>query len=127
MAATVEKNGGMAPATRRSSRVHFAIPVFVYGGREQGDPFQEMTDTVSVNAGGGLIALATPVKRGQKLLLVNLKSEESIQCSVMDVHGDKSGKLLVGFAFDELSPRYWGLVFPPEDWESADRKRPERQ
>ncbi len=121
-----EKSNGTAP-TRQSSRVHFAIPVFVYGSQEQGYPFQEMTDTVCVNARGGLIGLVTPVKKGQKLLVVNLKTEESIACSVMNVHGNKAGKSLVGFAFDRRSPRYWGLVFPPEDWDPANRKLPERQ
>jgi hypothetical protein len=120
---TAENNNGTAP-TRQSSRVHFAIPVFVYGSQEQGDPFQEVTDTVSVNAGGGLIGLITPVKKGQKLFLVNLKTEESIQCSVTNVHDNKAEKPLVGFAFDQCSPRYWGLVFPPEDWDPANRKRP---
>lgn len=118
------KHNGAAPATRQSSRVHFAIPVFVYGSQEQGDPFQEMTDTVSVNAAGGLIGLVTPVKKGQKLLLVNLKTEETIQCSVMNVHDNKAGKPLVGFAFDQRSPRYWGLVFPPEDWDPSESKAP---
>jgi hypothetical protein len=82
-----------------------------------------MSATVSVNAGGGLIGLVTPVKKGQKLLLVNLKTEETIQCSVMNVHVNKTGKPLVGFAFDQRSPRYWGLVFPPEDWDPSDRER----
>ena len=121
-----EKTNGTFPATRQGSRVHLAIPVFVYRSQEQGDPFQEVTDTLSVNSGGGLIGMVTPVKKGQKLLLVNLKTEERIQCSVMNVHGDK-GKLLVGFAFDQSSPRYWGVVFPPEDWDPANRKRPDRQ
>jgi hypothetical protein len=121
-----EKNNGTFPATRQGSRVHLAIPVFVYGSQEQGDPFQEVTDTVAVNARGGLIGLVTPVKKGQKLLLVNLKTEESIQCSVMSVYGSKAGKPLVGFAFDQRSPRYWGLVFPPEDWDPVNRKRPEQ-
>jgi hypothetical protein len=120
-----EKNNGTFPATRQGSRVHLAIPVFVYGSQEQGDPFQEVTDTLSVNAGGGLIGMVTPVKKGQKLLLVNLRTEETIHCSVMNVHDDK-GKLLVGFAFDQSSPRYWGVVFP-EDGDLVNRKRPERQ
>ena len=122
-----EQNSGTITPTRQSSRVHLAIPVFVYRIQEQGDPFKELTDTLSVNAGGGLIGLVTPVKKGQKLLLINLKTEESIQCSVMSVHDSKAGKLLVGFAFDQCSPRYWGLTFPPEDWDPAHRKRPEQQ
>jgi hypothetical protein len=71
-----EKTNGTFPATRQGSRVHLAIPVFVYGSQEQGDPFQEVTDTLSVNSGGGLIGMVTPVKKGQKFLMVNLKTEE---------------------------------------------------
>lgn len=118
------KNDGVPPSTRQSSRVHIAIPVFIYGCEEQGDPFQEVTETVYISAGGGLIGLVAAVKKGQKLLLVNLRTEETIQCSVMNVHANKAGKLLVGVAFDQCSPRYWGLVFPPEGWDPADRKRP---
>jgi hypothetical protein len=119
---TAESNNGTVP-TRQRSRVHFAIPVFVYGSQEHGDPFQEVTDTVSVNAGGGLIGLVTPVKKGKKLLVVNLKTEESIQCSVMNVLGNKAGKPLVGFAFDQRSPRFWGLVFPPEGWDRSSQSK----
>jgi hypothetical protein len=59
--------------------------VFVYRSDEQGDPFQEITNTLSVNPRGGLIGLATLVKKGQKLLLVNLETDETIQCSVVKV------------------------------------------
>lgn len=112
-----EKNNGAPPTTRQRSRVHIAIPVFVYGCEEQGDPFKEVTETIYVSAGGGLIGLVAAVKKGQKLLLVNLKTEETIQCSVMNVHDNEASKPLVSFAFDQCSSRYWGLVFPPEDWD----------
>ena len=98
-----EKNNGTFPATRQGSRVHLAIPVFVYGSHEEGDPFQEVTDTLSVNAGGGLIGMVTPVKKGQKLLLVNLKTEERIQCSVMNVHDDKGS---CSSASPSINPRH---------------------
>ena len=92
------------------SRLHISIPVFVYGCEEQGDPFQETTDTLSVNPGGGVISLGAAVKKGQKLLLVNLETEETIQCSVLNVRRNKTGKPLVGLVFDQSSPGYWGTV-----------------
>jgi hypothetical protein len=101
------------------SRLHIAIPVFVYGSDEQGDPFQEITNTLSVNPRGGLIGLGTPVKKGQKLLLVNLETDETIQCSVVKVRQNKIGKPLVGLAFNQSSPRYWNLGFPLDQNDSA--------
>jgi hypothetical protein len=92
------------------SRLHIAIPVFVYGCEEQGHPFQEITETLSVNPGGGIIGLETPVKKGQRLFLVNLETEETVQCSVLSVRANKIGKPLVGLAFNQSSPRYWGPI-----------------
>jgi hypothetical protein len=90
------------------SRLHIAIPVFVYGCEGQGNPFQETTETLSVNPGGGLIGLETPVEKGQKLFLVNLETEETVLCSVLNIRPNKIGKPLVGLAFNQSSPRYWG-------------------
>jgi hypothetical protein len=100
------------------SRLHIAIPVFVYGCEERGDPFQEISETFSVNPGGGLIGLETPVKKGQKLLLVNLETEETVHCSVLNVRPNKIGKSLVGLAFNQSSPRFWGPILPLEESDS---------
>jgi hypothetical protein len=110
----------------RTSRVHLAIPVFVYGRTKSGNPFKEITQTITINANGALIELATPVEKGQSLVVTNMKTEDDIAVQVVTLGDAVSGKLQVGVRFEEASPRFWGLGFPPEDWDPADRKRPDK-
>jgi hypothetical protein len=98
--------------------------VFIYGNKESGEPFKEITQTLSINANGCLIELATPVAKEQALLLTNVKTNEEMTCNVVTLGSLVNGKTQVGLRFAQVSPRFWGLAFPPEDWDPADRKRP---
>lgn len=111
-------------ARHRTTRVHIAIPVFIYGNNESGPPFKEITQTVAVNANGCLIELATLVVKEQPLLLTNLKTNEEMACTVVTQGNIVNGKTEVGLRFAQPSPRFWGIGFPPEDWDPAERKRP---
>ena len=111
-------------ARNRTTRVHIAIPVFVYGNNEHGQPFKEITQTMVVNANGCLVQMATHVLRDQPLLLTSLKTNEEISCTVVSLGNSVAGKTEVGLRFAQPSPRFWGIGFPPEDWDPADRKRP---
>jgi hypothetical protein len=104
--------------------VHLAIPVFIYGNRESGTPFKEIAQTLAVNANGCLVELATPVSKDQSLLLTNMKSNEEMTCTVVTLGKIANGKAQVGLSFSQPSPRFWGLAFPPEDWDPAERKLP---
>ena len=66
------------------------------------------------------------MEKGQALLLVNSKSGEEMACTVVTVGDAVDGKSQVGIGFGQASPRFWGLMFPPEDWDPSERKRPER-
>ena len=59
------------PERRRSDRLWVYLPVLVYGRTVESEPFHEGTEALRVNAGGGLITLTTPVRCGQRLLLIN--------------------------------------------------------
>lgn len=109
----------------RTSRVHLAIAVFVYGNKDGGTPFKEFTKTVSINASGCLLELSTPVVKDQSLLLVNMKSNQEVACQVVSARNGVSGSAQVALRFREPSPRFWGLAFPPEDWDPSTRKRPQ--
>jgi len=117
-----EKGTRMRP---RATRVHLAIPVLITGTNESGVPFKELTNTVVITANGCLIPLETPVARDQKLVLANTKSGAEIACHVATLQSSKDGKAQIGIHFDEPSPRFWGLGFPPEDWDPSKRKRPD--
>ena len=108
----------------RTTRVHLAIPVFIYGNRESGTPFKEIAQTLAVNANGCLVELSTPVSKDQSLLLTNMKSNEEMTCTVVTLGKIVNGKAQVGLSFSQPSPRFWGLAFPPEDWDPAERKLP---
>jgi hypothetical protein len=108
----------------RTTRVHLAISVFIYGNSESGTPFKEITQTLAVNANGCLVELSTPVSKDQSLLLTNMKSNEEMACTVVTLGKIVNGKAQVGLSFSQPSPRFWGLAFPPEDWDPAERKLP---
>jgi hypothetical protein len=111
---------------QRTTRLHFAIPVFIYGNEASGAPFQDITQTVAINANGCLVELTTPVAKDQALWLTNTKTNEEIPCTVVTIGNPVNGKTPVGLKFSQPSPRFWGLAFPPDDWDPATRKRPTR-
>jgi hypothetical protein len=108
--------------TRRSKRVFITMPVTIRGMRGK-DRFEEETVTETVNSYGCMIRLKTPVERGQKLTLVNVKSEEETECRVADVGQSDGRKFQVGLEFTTAAEFFWHIAFPPDDWNSADRKR----
>src|SRR5487761_67314 len=108
---------------RRSKRVYIAMPVTVKG--QQGkDAFEERASTESVNAHGCMIRMAKSVDRGQNLTLTNVKSEEVVECRVVFVGQSDDGKTQAGVEFTRPAGYFWHIAFPPDDWSSADRKRP---
>jgi len=109
----------------RTTRVHLAITVTVRGQNAAGTSFSETSQTVTVNANGCLLELATPVAKEQPLTLKNIRTTGEIPCTVVFLGNMANGKTQVALRFEQSSPRFWGLGFPPEDWDPADRKRPE--
>jgi hypothetical protein len=108
---------------RRTQRVHIAMTVIVRA-KEAKPPFEEKTQTVSVNANGCLIRLQNPINRGAKVFLVNPNTTEELPCTVMFLGKKDGGKTEVGIEFSEASPLFWRISFPPEDWDPSERKRP---
>jgi hypothetical protein len=92
-----------------------AIPVFIYGCKEDGDPFRELTRTLAVDVSGGLIELESPVVNGLRVLAVNENTDENVECCVVSSEGSRNGKAEVGITFDKPSPHFWGIQFPSED------------
>jgi hypothetical protein len=95
----------------QDERVSVAIPVFVYGQKEDGDPFQELTRALVVDVTGGLIELESPVVNGLRLLAVNENTNEDVECSVVYAQDSYNGKTEVRIAFDKPSPNFWGIRF----------------
>lgn len=123
------KSGGQATGEignsdrRRTQRVHIAMPIIVRC-RDAKPPFEEKTQTVSVNANGCLLRLQASVARTQKVLLVNPQTTEELPCTVIFLGKKDGGKTEVGIEFGEASPLFWRISFPPDDWDPSERKRP---
>jgi len=101
---------------RRSSRVFTRIPVRASGKSIQGRKFRENSQTIVINAHGGLLYLQEEVAMGADLVLINPVTEEEQECRVVYL-GDTSEKgTRIGVEFLSPSPHFWGVDFAPQDW-----------
>jgi len=98
---------------RRSKRLGLFVPVWVYGKDMSGEPFRELTRTLSVDAHGGLIALVAAVQEGQTILVQNRNTREEQECRVVHVEPAEDGNWTVGIAFAHVAPDFWQISFPP--------------
>lgn len=67
---------------------------------------------LSVNAHGGLLALAARVEKGQRILVVNRSTGEEQECRVAHVGSLQEGKWMVGIEFVEPVEDFWKISFP---------------
>jgi hypothetical protein len=100
---------------RRSQRVVLSMRITVWGDAARG-PFNEVAQTLVVNAHGALIALEADVSEGQQLQIQSPATSEIMLCRVAHVGPVKDGKRHIGVEFAEPAPRFWQITFPPDDW-----------
>ena len=101
---------------RRSSRVFTRNPVQAMGKNLQGRKFRAKSQTIVINAHGGLLYLHEELQLGSELILVNPATEEEQECRVVYL-GDTSEKgTRVGVEFLSPSPHFWGVEFAQQDW-----------
>lgn len=110
---------------RRSQRLLLVVHVIVSGKTPAGSNFSEEAFTQIVNAHGALIVMRQMVSLGNRLRLKNKKTGEEIGCTVVDLGDRIDQKSAVGVEFDQPSPFFWRVSFPPEDWsvKSPEAKR----
>lgn len=100
------------------------MPVEIFGQASNGKVFREETRTIVVNAHGALLVMTSIPLIKPSVLLVNKKTKTEAQCRVIFQKETEHGKGELGLEFIDPQPRFWGIAFPPEDWNNADRKRP---
>lgn len=88
------------------------VPLQIYEPGTDKRFLLEESHSVKVSLWGGLIALKSDVKQGQKLLVRNQASGETKESHVVYLAQMHLGRRLVGIEFLESSPDFWGLVFP---------------
>ncbi len=101
---------------RRSQRVLMQVPVRIRGTDSQGNPFEEETETLAVNAHGALILVNARVTSGSKMLIQHKRTQEEQECHVVFLGPVRAGKAEIGLEFSEPCPTFWRVAFPPEDW-----------
>lgn len=105
------------PGTRRrSQRVLMQVGIRVRGKDAQGKDFEEMTETLAVNAHGALILLNARVISGAIVHVKHNKTDEEQECHAAFLGPVRSGRAEVGVEFTSPHPTFWRVAFPPEDW-----------
>jgi hypothetical protein len=110
-------------SSRRSQRVVIDFPVTLFGQTHDGKIFSESTITRTVSAHGALVILNKNVNTQSPALLGNPKTQMEVQCRVVHRKEIEKDKYEIGLEFSAPVPRFWGINFPPEDWNPAERKK----
>jgi hypothetical protein len=110
-------------SNRRSQRVVIDFPVTLFGQAQDGKIFAESTNTQTVSAHGALVVLKKDVNTQSPALLGNPKTKMEVQCRVVHRKEIAKGKYEIGLEFSTPVPKFWGINFPPEDWDPAERKK----
>jgi len=105
-----------AGARRRSQRVLMQVGIRIRGKDSQGKDFEEFTETLAINAHGGLVLLAARVTSGSAVHVRHNKTEEVQECHVAFLGPVRGGKAEIGLEFTAPRPTFWRVAFPPEDW-----------
>ena len=92
---------------RSGKRASLRMSVVVYGWAKNQGAFHEDTETLLVNASGGLVTLSAKVEPGEALFVVNKNTREEQECRVAYVQPEKEGKSKVGLAFKRPVPGFW--------------------
>ncbi|PYT90967.1 MAG: hypothetical protein DMG36_19760 [Acidobacteria bacterium] len=101
---------------RRSQRVLMQVGVRVRGKDAQGKDFEEMSETLAINAHGALVLLNARVISGGVIHMKHNKTGEEQECHVAFLGPVRGGKAEIGVEFVTPSPNFWRVAFPPEDW-----------
>lgn len=108
---------------RRSERVLLQIRVIVETTVDEGQWVRLDAFTLVVNAHGGLLELPLKMAKGQKMVLMNPAVGAQEPCRVVDTRRTEDAHFAVGFEFDNPSPQFWPISFPPADWSFAQTQK----
>jgi hypothetical protein len=117
-------------AKRRSTRVVQAVPIVVSGADALGQSFKERTSTVMVNCHGCKYQSKHYVPKSSWVTLEIPRQEASLPTMIVRgrvvwVQRPRTVRELfqIGVEF-ETSGNYWGIAFPPDDWNGGSTTGP---
>jgi len=102
---------------RRSRRSEKGMGLVVRGESVDREFFHEKTFAVSVNAHGGLIALASKVQLGQTLFLKNPQTHDEVEGRVVRVGNPHSGLAPVGVEFVQSDSEFWSIESESQEYQ----------
>jgi hypothetical protein len=117
------KTSARSSNTRRSQRVIIDFPVTLFAQGVDGKIFAETTSTQTVSAHGALVIVGKDVNSQSPAILGNPKTQMEAQCRVVHRKEIAKDKYEIGLEFTKPIPKFWGINFPPEDWNPAERKK----
>ncbi len=104
---------------RRSSRVFVRLPVALSGRNSRGRTFRSVSETIVINAHGGLMYINEPLEMNAMLVVSNPATQEDQECRVVYL-GDSAEKgQRIGVEFLAPAPHFWGVDFAPADWPAS--------
>src|SRR5438445_6784507 len=112
---------------KRNQRLHLELPVAVYTGSPdtKPEPLLESALSAVIYPTGCVLGLAATVQLGQELFLVNPQNKRKATCRVAGFESQKNGSQpMVRLEFTQPVPKFWGVMFPPEHADPAERKLP---
>jgi F0F1-type ATP synthase membrane subunit b/b' len=105
-------------ARRRSTRVDWVTPVILTGRDSSGNPFQEETETVTVNLHGAKIKTQHRVMVGAQVNIENPVNVLSGKAICVSFEEAPPGQVPHAIGVQLLQPQnIWGVKNPPPDWE----------
>ena len=96
---------------RRTVRVALTVPLTVHGRTNGHERFSAEASSLSINQHGGLFQLGQTVEVGERLILVNDHTAESIECRVAAIRHARDGKQYVGVEFISPETDFWHMRF----------------
>ena len=101
---------------RRSERVMLRMRITVIAEDTERKRQQVEAMTQVVNAHGGLMKMQMELHVGQSMVLVNPQNKVEQRCRVVRIDDTAEGDFAIAFEFDAPNPKFWPVVFPPDDW-----------
>lgn len=106
------------PERRRKSRVAHKARLILSGVDAEGYNFAEDTETVTVSKNGAAVRTSYVLALGQELSVRMKETNRVGQFQVVWLGKEGSpSEGRIGLEWVAIK-RFWGIEFPPEDWES---------
>src|SRR5258705_12494939 len=101
---------------RKSQRMLMRTGVRVSGYDELGSSFKENTYTISISPLGALILISSPVKMGQRLVLLNKQTKTFLECTGVHKSERQDQGLEIRGQIALPNPKFWVVRIPASDF-----------